>query len=218
MAMKPATATSDNMMYVQTIVLGIIFAVALYYYTVWLKIPNPLNKSVADTSIILIGLSMTMASVCYFWNIFDRFIVYRKHLGIIGLLFGIAHIYLSFGFLQKLFVLETWKNGAMWPQLTGLLAALIFIVMALISPSAIAEKIGGKLWRRVLQFGHVGVVLIWLHVYLLKFGRIMQWYTGGMKTPPSASAIILAFMTIVIVLRVALWVALLRKKAREVVT
>ncbi|HKY73761.1 MAG TPA: hypothetical protein VJ246_00410 [Patescibacteria group bacterium] len=213
---KSSTTSSDFIMYVRVAILGAVFAVASYYYITWLKIPNPLNKALADTSIYLIGLSMVMASVCYFWNLFDRFIVYRKHLGIVGFLVGIAHIYLSYGFLKTLFLLETWQKGAVWPQLTGLLAAAIFLVMTLISPAAVAAKIGGPLWRIILRFGHVAVILIWLHVYLLKFARIQQWYAGGMKTPPSSSVLVLIFMTIVIVLRVALWIALARKKATRI--
>ncbi len=209
---KKAIGSSELMMYVKTTLLGVILAVASYYYITWLKIPNPLNKSVADTSIILIGLSMMLASVCYFWNFFDRFIVYRKQLGVIGVLFGFVHMYLSFGALQRLFLFETWQKSIPWAPLTGFLAAVIFLVMLIVSPGFIAQKIGGHLWRGILRFGHIAVALIWLHVYFLKFGYILKWYNEGMKTLPSSSVIVLVFMTLVMVLRIALWASLAKKK------
>lgn len=210
MAKKPAVS-SELVMYMQTTVLGIILAVASFYYISWLKIPNPLNKAFADTSIYLIGFSMALASVCYFWNLFDRFITYRKQLGVVGFVFGLIHIYLSFGVLQKLFMFETWQKAVPWGPFTGAIATVIFFVMTLATPSVVAKKLGGQLWRSILRFGHVAVALIWLHVYFLKFGYILKWYNEGMKTFPSSSAIVLAFMTIVIVLRVALGVALAKK-------
>lgn len=207
-----SVVSSDLKMYIQTLFLGFVLFVASYYYIIWLKIPNPLNKAVADTSMYLIGLSMMLASLCYFWNIFDRFITYRKHLGLVGVLFGFTHIYLSLGVLQKLFVAETWQKGVPWGPFTGALAAVIFIIMTLVSPGAIAQIIGGHLWRIILRFGHVAVVLIWLHVYFLKWGYIVKWYNEGMKSFPSTSLIVLGFMTIVIVLRIALSIALAKKK------
>lgn len=211
MATKPVVS-SDLKMYIQTTFLGIFLFVASYYYITWLKIPNPLNKAVADTSILLIGFSMMLASLCYFWNVFDRFITYRKHLGLVGFLFGLAHIYLSSGALQKLFIAETWQKGVPWGPFTGAIAAVIFIVMALVSPGAVAKVIGGHLWRTILRFGHVAIALIWLHVYFLKWGYIVKWYNEGMKTFPSTSLIVLGFMTIVILLRITLSIALAKKK------
>lgn len=211
MGKKPAT-TSEWMMYIQTIILGGIIAFASHSYISWLKIPNPLNKSIADTSIYLIGLSMALASVCYFWNVFDRFITYRKQLGIVGLGFGLVHIYLSSSALQKLFSPTVWQQGIPWGPFTGALATLIFLVMAFVSPGIVAQKIGGKAWRTILRMGHIAVALIWLHVYFLKFGYIAKWYAGGMKTLPSSSLLVLIFMSLVIVLRLALWIALAKKK------
>lgn len=203
---------TDLFQYIHVFLFGIVLFALSYWYISWLNIPNPLNKSFADTSIYLIGFSMALASVCYFWNVFDRFIVYRKHLGMLGFIFGLVHVYLSFGALQRLFIVQTWQKGAMWPSLTGAIALVIFSVMASVSPSVVAQKLGGKIWRSILQLGHLGVLLIWFHVYFLKFGYILKWYNEGMKTPPSSSLIVLIFMTIVIGLRTALWIVLKKKR------
>jgi hypothetical protein len=80
-AIGPVTETS---LYLKTLVFSLVIFAITYGYTAWMKIPNVLNKSVADTSIILIGLSMLLSGVCYFWNLFDTKIVYRKHLGLVS--------------------------------------------------------------------------------------------------------------------------------------
>lgn len=212
---KKVGPVSEFQLYVRTLILGFALFALFYWYTTWLKIPNPLNKAVADTSIVLIGLSMLLSSLCYFWNFVDTKIVYRKQLGLMGLAFGLVHVGLSFSTLQKLFMLATWQQGTMWPALTGALAVGIFACMAFVSNQYAANVLGGKAWRKILRTGYIAVLLIFAHVYLLKSVYIIRWYTGGMKTPPSTSLLVLAFMTIVIVMRVALWWSLKTKSVRS---
>jgi DMSO/TMAO reductase YedYZ heme-binding membrane subunit len=190
----------------------LIIFVLLFFYTSSLKIPNVLNKTVADTSIILIGLSMLLTSLCYFYDFVDTKIIYRKYLGIVGFLYGIVHIVLSFSAFQSLFKPETWQKGIPWPSFTGALALGIFTIMALISNRYAAYTLGGVIWRRTLRLGYLAVALIWVHVFLLKSSRLLTWYLGGMKTPPSTSLLVLIFMSVVIIMRIILWLSLLRKK------
>jgi len=205
---------SELKLYLRVLVFGLgIFALSYFYLTTQ-KIPNLLNKSVADTAIILIGLSMALSGICYFWNFFDSKIIYRKHLGLIGFAFGIIHIGLSFSTLERLLQIETWEKGTYWPALTGLLATLIFTAMALVSNRFSATKLGGKLWRSVLHTGYLGMLLILAHVVILKSARWITWYTGGMKTLPSLSLIVSIFIVVVILVRISLWWSLKRNAKR----
>ncbi len=206
------TPLSETQKYIHVLILGLFVFAGIYGYLVWQKMPNLLNKAVADTSIILIGLSFLLSSICYFWNFLDFSIVYRKHLGLLGFAFGVVHTGLSFSALQRLFLFSTWQKGMQWPALAGTLALVIFSIMALISNTYAATKLGGVLWRKVLRTGYVAVILIWIHVYLLKSMRWIQWIQGGFKAPPSTSFIVILFMTIVLGMRLALWWSLLKKK------
>lgn len=212
---KRVGPVSELQLYVRTLIFGLVSFALFYGYITWLKTPNPLNKAIADASILLIGLSMLLSSLCYFWNFVDTKIVYRKQLGLVGLAFGLVHIGLSFSTVQKLFTLATWQQGKMWPALTGALALVIFACMAFVSNQYAANVLGGKAWRKILRTGYIAVLLIFAHVYLLKSVYIIRWYTGGMKTPPSTSLLMLAFMTIVILMRIALWWSLKTKSARS---
>jgi len=195
-------------LYLRVLVLGLIVFGLSYFYTSFNQIPNALNKSVADTSVILIGLSMLLSSICYFWNSLDSKIIYRKHLGLIGFAFGLVHIGLSLSLLQRLFNIETWQKGAFWPALTGLIAALIFAVMTFISNKYAASHLGGKVWRMILRTGYVAILLVFAHIVLLKSSRWITWYQAGMKTPPSMSLIVSGLIVIVLGMRVLLWWAL----------
>jgi DMSO/TMAO reductase YedYZ heme-binding membrane subunit len=155
---------------------------------------------------------MWLSSLCYFWNFVDTKIVYRKHLGLIGFAFGIAHTALSYTALQRLFQLVTWQKGAMWPALSATVAMIIFTVMALISNKYAAHELGGIWWRRILRLGHVALILVWAHVVLLKGQRWVTWWTEGPKTLPAMSLIVSIFIGVIIVMRLALWWSLWRKK------
>jgi DMSO/TMAO reductase YedYZ heme-binding membrane subunit len=203
---------SEKTLYFRTAIFSLILFGLAYSYTNWMGIPGVTNKSVADVSILLMGLSMILSGVCYFWNVFDPLIRYRKHLGLVGFAFALAHVGLSFPALQSLFQVSTWEKGAMWPALTGLLAMVIFAIMALISNSFMARSLGGKTWRYILRTGYLAIILVWFHVVLLKSARWITWYQNGMQTPPSLSLIVSIFMVIVVLMRIALWISLARKR------
>ena len=202
---------SDWQLYLRTIIFSFVSFGFFYAYTSWLGIPNVLNKSAADVAIFLIGLSMILSGICYFWNVFDTLIKYRKYLGMVGWAFAIAHLLLSWDAFLSLLNVETWQEGAMWPVLTGFLATVIFTIMALISNKFMATFLGQN-WRPLLRTGYIAVIFVLAHVVLLRLPRWISWYEGGMQTPPSSSIIVTVFMLLVLVMRVALWLATSRKQ------
>jgi DMSO/TMAO reductase YedYZ heme-binding membrane subunit len=209
----PLKSTSEMTLYLRVLILGILVCAACYFYTTFNKIPSTFNKSVADTSVILMGLSMVLSSVCFFWDRFDSFIIYRKQLGLIGFGFGLLHVGLSWEALEKLFLPTTWATPAYQPILAGVLGLIIFSMMALISNQFAAHKLGGRNWRYLLRTGYLAMFFIWIHVVLLKMVRWMAWYKGGMKTLPSISLMISLFIIVILVMRGALAFSLYRKRA-----
>jgi DMSO/TMAO reductase YedYZ heme-binding membrane subunit len=209
---KKVAVYPDIRFYIRTFIFSLFVFAGVYLYITKVGTPNALNKSMADTSIILIGLSMLLTSLCYFWDFVDTKIIYRKYLGVIGFFYGVVHTLLSLSAFLSLFKTETWAKGTPWPVLSGGIALGIFAIMTLISNRYAVYTLGGIMWRRILRVGYIAVALVWVHVYLLKSARIITWYTGGMKTPPSASLIVLIFMTIVVVMRILLWISLLKKQ------
>ena len=198
-------------LYIKTAIFGVAVFGLSYWYLHWMGIPSELNKSTADTAIILMGLSMLLTSICYYWNFLDWSIIYRKYLGLIGFAFAAAHLVLSWEPFLSLFTTNTWQQGKMWPVLTGAVALVIFTIMAIISNTFLARKLGVILWKRILRTGYLAVTFVWLHVILLKSARWVTWYQGGMKTLPSLSLLVTIFMTIVVVMRIFLWWSLRKR-------
>lgn len=205
--MSKIKPVSELRRYVLVLLFSVIVFALCYGYLAYLKIPGLLNKSIADTSVILIGSSMLLSSICYFWDFLDSKIVYRKHLGLVGFAFALVHLGLSFSAFQRLLQLETWQQGAYGPALAGTLALLIFTVMAIISNMYAATKLGGKTWRVILRTGYLALALVFVHVVLLKSARWLTWYQEGIKTLPSVSLIVSVFIVIVIIMRVVLWLS-----------
>jgi DMSO/TMAO reductase YedYZ heme-binding membrane subunit len=204
----------DLSLYLKTFVFSLLIFAGLYLYLSVQKIPGTLNKAVADTATFLVALSMIFSSLGYFFNFADRLAIYRKHLGMIGFAFAVWHLLLSWSALLNLFKISTWEAGRMGPMLTGFLAFLIFTLMALISNQLSIRLLGSKLWKLILRFGYLALVLVVLHVFLLKSARWLTWYQEGMQGPPALSLLVVIFTIIVLVLRIALWWSLAKRKAR----
>lgn len=189
--------------YLQVTILGLIIFGLSYVYTDSMQISHSLNKATADTAVWLIGFSMILSGMCYFWDFLDSKIIYRKYLGLIGFAFAIAHIVLSFSALLRLFEIETWQNGLFLPALTGLIATMVFTVMAAISNSFSASHLGGKMWRQILHTGYYALILVFVHVGALKLRYWIPWINQGMKTLPSSSLVVSVFIVVVVLMRIA---------------
>lgn len=204
--------SSELKLYFQTSIFSAVIFGITYWYITWLGIPNALNKSVADTGIILMGWSMLLSSVCYFWNFLDKMIIYRKYLGLVGFAFGVVHLILSWGAFLRLFSFANWQNGILWAPLAGTLAFIIFLMMTLISNKYMIGKLGGKLWKQLLRTGYVAVIFVAIHVIALRWGRWMSWAEEGFNSPPSMSLLVTVFTATVVLMRIALWIALKNRK------
>lgn len=205
---------SEKMLYVKTGIFSLILFALAYGYLSWLGIPNQLNKASADVATLLIAFSMILSSLCYFWNTFDSLIIYRKYLGMVGFAFAVVHTVISHDAIKALLVPEKWLNGAVWPVLNATIAMAIFAIMALISNQFMAKRLGGKWWRYLLRAGYLALIAVWFHVVLLKSGRWLTWYQGGMQTPPSLSLMVTGFVLFTLLMRVLLWLSTARKRRK----
>jgi len=212
---KTPKQQSEVSRYFWVTVLGLSLFASFYYYLAWLEIPNMLNKAVADVSVVLIGLSMLLTAICYFWDFADTKIVYRKHLGLIGFAFAVVHLILSNKALLKLTDETAWQSGSVKPVIAGLTATIIFTIMALISNRVATTKLGGIGWRRILRTGYVGLFFVLLHVAYLKSSHWVSWLETGANRPPSLSLIVSVFIIIVLISRIMLWLSLLFKSKQK---
>jgi DMSO/TMAO reductase YedYZ heme-binding membrane subunit len=151
--------------------------------------------------------------VCYFWDFADKFIIYRKHIGLVGVGYMILHIILS----------ALLPNYAPFPgyfltdaRISSFIAAviggIIFAGMALASNRFAIQEIGPQLWRKLMRLGYIGFAFTLYHFGAKGMPYWIPWFMGESKSiVPSFGLIVFLFGMVVIILRIALWVATLKK-------
>ncbi|MCH7492815.1 hypothetical protein IID19_04515 [Patescibacteria group bacterium] len=174
------------------------------------------NKVFAITSLFLIGFSLSLSALCYFWNFLDTKIVYRKHLGVIGFAYALLHALTTFILLREEFPWPDWYSTEIISVLLGLAALIIFSGLAAISNRFSIMELGGRTWRRLLRYGgYTGFILVIIHFGLLKYKGWGRWFSSYDPWMPPLSLIAIIFVSLVLMLRLALAIALFRKKSNE---
>lgn len=173
------------------------------------------NQAAANASVFLIGLSFLLSSVCYFFDFADTKIIYRKHLGIIGFSFALAHVVFVVVVLQEMFPFVEWFTTRALTASLGLVATIIFTFMTLISNAYAARELGGVVWRASLRYGgYAALIFVWFHAVLTSFDRWWGWALKPSGLPPLG--LLGAVFTIVVLLaRVVLFLAIWRDKKKK---
>lgn len=206
---------SDTRLYVETIIYSIIilFIVFGYYMVLTPEITTRvINRVIADLSFILLGLSLMLSSVCYFWDFADKFIIYRKHLGIVGFGYMIIHVLISLFYAGYFpFLTYYFEDSRIFSFAAAAVAALIFLFMTLISNRYSIQKIGPKRWKSVMRIGFVGYALVLYHFAVKGLPYWLFWASGKGSIFPIFSLFVFLMGVTILVMRIALWVATANK-------
>lgn len=184
----------------------------LYYSTFSWKIAN---KAFAHTGFILIGISFMLSSLCYFWNFADRYIMYRKHLGLVGFAYVVIHTFVTLVTLSHYFPFPSYflNRINLFPFIAAVIALIILIFMAAISNRYAIGELGGKNWKLALRTGYIAYVFSIIHFGLKTYPGWIYWLSGQGKLPP-LDLIVVLFGVLVILMRLALWIATSREPAQ----
>lgn len=163
---------------------------------------SSLNKSLATSTLFLLGIVLLMGPLSRLFAIFDHFLKYRKELGIMTFFTGVAHVYLSmfplarrgpFGFYQS-------QPVSAYAGLTGL---VIMVLLFVISNAAIERAIGTRTWWRLQYWGaRLAFLAIALHMIVLKYAGWGKWLLERGSLPPLA-LLATVFAAFVLVVRVS---------------
>lgn len=186
----------------------IFFTTSLYlkfYYGIYTwKITN---KALAHTGFLLIGISLVLSSVCYFWNFADKYIIFRKHFGLVGFAYVLAHTFVTLIPLYGYYPFPSYflNNNNVAPFIFAVIALLIFTIMAAISNQFAIREIGGKHWKMILRTGYIAYFFSILHFGAKTYVGWILWLSGKGILPP-LDLIIVLFGLMVLGLRLALWI------------
>lgn len=178
-----------------------------------------LNQAFAATGMILIGLSFALSALCHFWDIFDSKIIYRKHLGLLGFAFVLAHIFIILFPLSTNFPFPSYflTSDQITPFISAVLALLIFMMMAAISNRFAIDELGGAHWRMLLRTGYIAYFLALVHIGFSTYNFWLRWFSTFTPYLPPLSLLVFVFGVLVLILRIALWFST-RTKAPPVAT
>lgn len=205
----------------RTWIFTILISVVVYGYNAFtqsadIQTARLLNHTLADVSILLIGLSFALSGICYFWNFADTLIIYRKDLGLNGFYLALTHTIMVLIRRPVTSFLEPERIG---PFMAAVLSLIIFTVMASVSNRYAITALGGVGWRRILRFGYVGYVFGLIHLGMLNVDRWIAWV---LTTPATMSEVfapmsfmVFTFGCMVLGLRIVLQMDLRKKEAKK---
>lgn len=166
------------------------------------------NKAFAGTATVLLGIVLMLGPLARSLNAFDRFLKYRKHLGIVAFFLAALHFIVSYQFLPDRFPKERFTTTGLWPFLFGLAATLVLYGLYAISRERVRTLMNGRTWWRIQNWGvRIAFALVALHVGIMKFPSWISWYTkGGSKELvhpewPGAGMLVGWFLAFVILVR-----------------
>lgn len=168
------------------------------------------NKILAGVAAILLGLVLLIGPLGRLFAFPDRYVQYRKELGIIAFFLALSHSIVSSFFLPSKFPWADFIEKLNWPFIFGLTAIIVLIAIFFISNNRAVLAIGEKWWWR-LQYWGVRLVftLTLLHVFIMKWDGWLKWYKkgGGQELVhpewPGAGLLVGWFMAMVVFVRLA---------------
>ena len=168
------------------------------------------NKAFAGTATALLGIVLLIGSLSRLFSFPDRYVQYRKELGIVAFFLTLVHGVVSFFFLSPNFSLSGFLERIDWPIIFGLTATIVLFAIFLISNDRAMIGLGRERWWRLQYWGiRITFILVFLHVFVMKWSGWVKWYKVGgdndLVRPewPGAGILIGWFMIFVVLVRLA---------------
>lgn len=160
-------------------VLFIIFSLYLFnrrgFYDLYI-----INKVFAGVAVFQLGIMLLIGPLSRMFNVFDRFLRFRKEFGIIALFFVVLHSLSSLFFLKSHFPVEKYFTTGRIPFVFGLVGIVILILIFLISNKKSMNIIGFKRWWIIQYWGvRAAFLVVALHVFVMKTPGWIDWYKKG---------------------------------------
>ncbi len=143
-----------------------------------------LASILAGTSGVLLALSFSLSSLGYYFDLFDRWIVYRKYLGLSGYYLALLYTVLVITLNPQFYLTHFGQNIFGIDMSLGFLAMFIFTGMAIISNNTMMLLIGPKLWRQLLGLGYIAYAILIVRAILLDSSKWIEWIASDFSLPP----------------------------------
>lgn len=165
-----------------------------------------LVKGVTHTGLILIALSLLLGNIAKFWNRYDKFLHYRKQLGITGFYYVFAHGHVATA-------LYLWDDPALfraqWVSfVAGLLSLYVLGICVEISEIWAIRKLGPQRWRKTIRYlSYTAFILALIHIAWIRWTDWSHYMHRAIVDLEDGAILLpqLSFVTFVFCLGVVLW-------------
>lgn len=127
-----------------------------------------LNKALASASLVLLGVVLLIGPISRFYNRFDKWLIYRREIGIFAFLLALAHGIISY---------SGKTNQAL---ALGIISLIILAFLFLTSYKFVENRTNRRLWVEFQSWGiRISSLLVFLHLIMLKYVGWAKWLTEG---------------------------------------
>ncbi len=164
------------------LVAGLLFAFAAFY---WYARQGSFtlstaNRAIADVAFIVLAIVLLLGPLTRWYNVVDRYLQYRKELGITAAVLVVTHFIISFFLLTpaagRIRFVTTGAKGFAF----GVIATVVLIGLTAISSTTLMRAIGSRQWWGLQRWGvRVAYVASLLHVWFVALPRWRTWYVKG---------------------------------------
>lgn len=166
------------------------------------------NKSVASSSLLLLGIVLLLGPLCRLYRRFDPWGNYRKELGILAFFLGLAHVYLSMFPLARRGPFGLYLARPLVAY-SGLLGLILMTGLFVISLEKVKAKINAASWWKMQYRGvRLAALAVLFHMTVSKYAEWGKWLsgdTGNIAIPslPPASLLVALFSAFVLLVRLS---------------
>jgi DMSO/TMAO reductase YedYZ heme-binding membrane subunit len=189
----------------------VIFSYAVIRYNViqgiiWDHLPLYVsNKAIALGSVVFISISYLLGSFHHFFpRLLSNKLSLRKHFGLLGFTLACVHSLISLiilrpDYYRRFFLGETLNLTGELTLLFGVLALIIFSIVAITSLPSVFENMEYHRWKSIQRKGYLAFFLVMLHVFTLGMSGWLKSedWPGGLL-PISLIAFIIIFNVLLI--------------------
>ena len=186
-----------------SIVLIIIFGVYYMLQAQDFNLTSIIVKAMTNAGMFMVGQSLFIGPLGKFWDRFDKYIHYRKMLGVLGYYYLLLHAV----FAMILYVLPrgTYSSLTVFSLGFGLTGLFLFHFCTEISNIDTIRSMGANAWRRTLRYlSYTGFISGLIHIITARWSKEWEPYlteSQEMFALPPLSLLVSIFAAIVLSLR-----------------
>lgn len=168
------------------------------------------NKAIVGVGTVLLAFAFLIGPIVRYFDRFDKWLGYRKEIGIVGGFLVFFHAFISY-FMLPLKFPQVYLTFDSLPFAAGLIGTVLLLFLFIISFKRAIDLIGASRWWFLQRWGLRLVILFTLiHVYAMKWSGWMKWLKFGGGTPTAELAnpslaglgiLVMLFVTWVVIVR-----------------